>query len=84
VLERNGLKITAFKVDHAPVVPAYGYRFDYRGRSVVVSGDTAKSGNLIQIATGADLVIHEAEAKHMIRIVQQVANEQHDTIISAC
>jgi ribonuclease BN (tRNA processing enzyme) len=50
----------------------------------VVSGDTAKSGNLIQIATGADLMIHEAEAKHMIRIVQQVANEQHDTIISAC
>jgi ribonuclease Z len=45
VLERNGLRVIAFTVDHAPVVPAYGYRFDYRGRSVVISGDTAKSAN---------------------------------------
>jgi len=36
VLEENGLKVTAFTVDHAPVAPAYGYRFDYKGRSVVV------------------------------------------------
>src|SRR6266404_94098 len=43
VLDEDGLKITAFPVDHRPIVPAYGYRFDYRGRSVVVSGDTAKS-----------------------------------------
>ncbi|MBV8454631.1 MAG: MBL fold metallo-hydrolase [Deltaproteobacteria bacterium] len=41
VLEGKGLRITAFTVDHAPVTPAYGYRFDYRGRSVVISGDTA-------------------------------------------
>ena len=36
----NGLKITAFEVDHFPIKPAFGYRFDYEGRSVVVSGDT--------------------------------------------
>jgi ribonuclease Z len=59
VLERNGLRIIAFTVDHAPVVPAYGYRFDYRGRSVVISSDIAKSANLIRIATGADLLIHQ-------------------------
>jgi ribonuclease Z len=81
VLDRNGLKIIAFTVDHAPVVPAYGYRFDYRGRSIVISGDTAKSANLIRAASGADLLIHEAEAKHMITIIQQVASEQHDTLI---
>jgi ribonuclease Z len=81
VLEHNGLKIIAFTVDHAPVVPAYGYRFDYRGRSVVISGDTAKSVNLIRAASGADLLIHEAEAKHMIRIVQQVADEQDDALL---
>jgi ribonuclease Z len=81
VLDRNGLKIIAFTVDHAPVVPAYGYRFDYRGRSVVISGDTAKSANLIRAASGADLLIHEAEAKHMITIIQQVASEQHYTLI---
>ncbi len=81
VLRRNGLTVTAFTVDHAPVAPAYGYRFDYGGRSVVISGDTAKSANLIGAAAGADLLIHEAQAKHMIRIVQQVAKEQHNVLI---
>jgi hypothetical protein len=46
VFERNGLKVIAFKVEHDPVKPAYGYRLDYHGRSVVISGDTAKSTNL--------------------------------------
>jgi ribonuclease Z len=81
VLERNGLRIIAFAVDHAPVAPAYGYRFDYRGRSVVISGDTTRSANLIRAADSADLLIHEAEAKHIIRIVQELANQQHRTLI---
>ena len=41
VLEEDGLVVTAFLVNHRPVAPALGYRFDYLGRSVVVSGDTA-------------------------------------------
>jgi ribonuclease Z len=81
VLERNGLRITAFTVDHAPVAPAYGYRFDYRDRSVVISGDTAKSVNLIRAAAGADLLIHEAQAKHIISIVKQVAREQRNKLL---
>ncbi|MEQ1551439.1 MBL fold metallo-hydrolase [Sphingorhabdus sp.] len=60
VLEKDGLKVTAFKVDHDPVSPAVGYRFDYKGRSVVVSGDTAKSAVLERVAKGADLLLHEA------------------------
>ncbi len=40
VLEEDGLKVTAFVVDHSPVEPAVGYRFDYKGRSAVISGDT--------------------------------------------
>jgi len=43
VLEQDGLRVTAFNVNHSPVKPACGYRFDYVGRSIVVSGDTAKS-----------------------------------------
>jgi ribonuclease Z len=82
VLDRDGLTITAFTVDHAPVTPAYGYRFDYKGRSIVISGDTAMSPNLIQAAGGADLLIHEALAKHMIRIIQEVAEAQHDALIA--
>lgn len=60
VLERDGLTVTAFKVDHDPVRPAVGYRFDYKGRSVVVSGDTAKSTILERVAKGADILLHEA------------------------
>ncbi len=60
VFEAGGLRVTAFRVDHAPVSPAVGYRFDWRGRSVVVSGDTRKSASLLANARGADLLIHEA------------------------
>lgn len=60
VLDEGGLKVTAFRVDHDPVSPAVGYRFDYKGRSVVVSGDTAKSAVLERVAKGADLLLHEA------------------------
>jgi ribonuclease Z len=55
VFDRNGLRVTMFRVNHEPVVPAVGYR----GRVVVVSGDTAKSANLIAHAKGADLLVHE-------------------------
>ena len=61
VLEENGLKVTAFTVNHAPVAPAYGYRFDYKGRSVVVSGDTKPCANLVAVSKGADVLIHEGQ-----------------------
>src|ERR1700691_4040804 len=73
VLEENGLKVTAFTVDHAPVAPAYGYRFDYKGRSVVVSGDTIKCANLVAVSKDADVLIHEAQAAHLVKLIQQAA-----------
>ena len=66
VFERNGLKVTMFRVDHDPVRPAVGYRFDFAGRSVVVSGDTAKSTSLIEHAKSADVLIHEALERTLI------------------
>lgn len=60
VLSRHGLTVTAFSVDHDPVVPAVGYRFDYKGRSACISGDTAKSANLERACKGVDLLVHEA------------------------
>lgn len=69
VLERGGLKITAFEVDHAPVKPAFGYRVDYAGRSVVVSGDTRVSTNLIRHAQGVDLLVHEVVAPESFKRV---------------
>jgi ribonuclease Z len=59
VYEKNGVKVIAFKVDHGIVKPAFGYRIEYNGHSVVLSGDTRYSENLIEYAKGADLLIHE-------------------------
>ncbi|HTQ86848.1 MAG TPA: MBL fold metallo-hydrolase, partial [Candidatus Solibacter sp.] len=59
VYERDGVKVTAFTVDHGVVKPALGYRVDFAGHSVVLSGDTRYSENLIRFAQGADVLIHE-------------------------
>ena len=59
VYEANGVKVTAFLVDHGPVKPAFGFRVDYHGHSVVMSGDTRPSDNLIKFSQGVDLLIHE-------------------------
>lgn len=73
VLDVDGLKVTAFEVDHDPVKPAVGYRFDWGGRSVVVSGDTAMSANLVENARGADVLVSESLAAHMIGAAQRNA-----------
>lgn len=74
VFDRNGLRVTMFRVHHDPVIPAVGYRFDYRGRSVVVSGDTAKSASVVEHAKGADLLVHEALQPDMMSRVAAVAD----------
>lgn len=73
VHEGDGLTITAFAVDHSPVEPAFGYRFDYRGRSVVVSGDTNLTENLEQAATGVDLLLHDVLSLPIVRAVEKAA-----------
>jgi ribonuclease Z len=57
---RAACVVTAFAVDHAPVKPAFGYRFDSGGQSIVVSGDTRPNANLIRFAKGADILVQEA------------------------
>jgi ribonuclease BN (tRNA processing enzyme) len=59
VWDDGEVKVTATLVDHRPTAPAYGYRFDTPDGSVVVSGDTAVSENLIDLARGADYLVHE-------------------------
>lgn len=67
VYEKNGVRVTAFEVDHAPIKPAFGYRIDYAGRAVVLSGDTRYSENLIKFAKGADLLIHEVVSPESLK-----------------
>jgi ribonuclease Z len=59
IYEKNGVKVIAIEVDHFPVVPAFGYRIEYKGHTVVLSGDTRYSENLTRFAKGTDLIIHE-------------------------
>ena len=60
VYEDTRIRVTSAAVDHYTVKPAFAYRFDTPGRSIVVSGDTTYSENLVRLARGADLLIHEA------------------------
>ena len=63
VYEKDGVRVTAFEVNHGDLIkPAYGYRIDYDGRSVVISGDTRFDRNVIKYGAGADLLIHEVAA----------------------
>jgi ribonuclease Z len=60
VYEKNGVRVIAFEVDHGDVIkPACGYRIEYGGRAVVISGDTRYNDNVVKYGTGADLLIHE-------------------------
>jgi ribonuclease Z len=67
VLKQGGLTITAIRVHHDPAKPAYGYRFDFGGRSIVVSGDTAPDEDLARAAKGTDVLVHEGLAPDMVR-----------------
>ena len=72
IMNDGDLKITAFLVDHRPVAPAVGYRFDYKGRSVVISGDTLPSESLVRQAGGVDLLLHEALQPSMVRALGSI------------
>jgi len=60
VMQDDNVKVTATLVDHPLVAPAFAYRFDGADRSIVISGDTARSDNLVTLARGADVLVHEA------------------------
>lgn len=63
VYEKNGLRVTAFEVNHGDVVkPAFGYRIDYDGHAVLISGDTRLNENVVKFGTGVDLLVHEVFA----------------------
>lgn len=60
VMSSGDMKVTAAIVNHPPVVPALGYRFDFPTRSIVFSGDTTPMQSVARLAKGADVLVHEA------------------------
>lgn len=71
VFMANGLRVTAIRVTHHPADPAYGYRFDYVGRSVTISGDTSYDENLARAAKNTDVLVHEGLQPEMVGIMEQ-------------
>jgi ribonuclease BN (tRNA processing enzyme) len=59
VMQDENVKVSAALVDHGVVKPAFAYRFDCPDRSIVISGDTRPSENLVRLANGADVLVHE-------------------------
>ena len=75
VLQNADVKVTATRVRHPPITQAYAYRFDAADRSIVISGDTAFSPELIEMARGADVLVHEVMDRAGIEtIVQSLTN----------
>jgi len=66
IYNKGGIKVTSFIVDHDPVRPAVGYRFDYKDRSVVFSGDAAKTPSIAKACNGCDIMVHEALNREMV------------------
>ena len=75
VYDEGGVRVTAVGVQHAPVEGAVGYRFDYAGRSVTLSGDTAYSEDLARLAEGSDVLVHETLNTDMVSLMEEVLTE---------
>lgn len=75
VMRDDNLAVSSTLVDHAPVVPSFAYRFDAADRSIVISGDTAPSENLIKLARDADVLVHSVLYVPAVdRLVARVPN----------
>ncbi|MEP4148424.1 MAG: ribonuclease Z [Halioglobus sp.] len=76
------LKVEALAVDHAPVEPAVGYRFSYKGRSLLITGDTVKLANIEKFAAGVDVLVHEGLAPNLVNMMHDAAIETDNQIMA--
>jgi ribonuclease Z len=76
VYDQDGVKVTAIRVIHDPVKPAFGYRIDYKGRAITVSGDTVYAPAFVAASKGADLMFHEALNKKMVAALGKKLGER--------
>jgi len=79
VYEQDGIKITAFDVSHEPVEPAVGYAIEYKGKKVVISGDTKKSAMVASMAKDADLLLHEILLESLLKQMSTTLKETGNT-----
>lgn len=82
IYDQDGVLVQMIRVDHLPVDPAVAYLFSYKNRSVLISGDTAKSANLQQFAEGVDLLVHEALAPQLVQQMNKAATRVGNAIVA--
>ena len=73
---REWIKITAFDVNHEPIEPAVGYAIEYKGKKVVISGDTKKNDLLLDMSKDADLLLHEVILNSLLVKMEAVVEER--------
>jgi ribonuclease Z len=83
VWDVDGVRVSAFAVDHEPVSPSVGYRVDYGGRSLVISGDTVSTPSVREAARGVDLLAHEALSPRLVGILNDAARRAGLTGLAA-
>jgi ribonuclease Z len=81
LIDDGELKVEALAVDHSPVDPAVGYRFSYKGRSLLITGDTVKLPNIQKFAAGVDLLVHEALAPNLVMMMHKAARKVGSPIL---
>ena len=69
LIDNEDLKITAYSVSHDPVDPALGYRIDYKGRSISISGDTIYDQNLVNNSKNVDVLFHESMSLEILDLI---------------
>ncbi|MBK7181334.1 MAG: MBL fold metallo-hydrolase [Chloroflexi bacterium] len=82
VYEAGGVQVIAFNVDHPPVVPAVGFRVNYKDRSVMITGDTIYSDSLIHHAMGADLMVSDALNHKMSQMLSEAGEDMENNLSS--
>jgi ribonuclease Z len=78
----EGLTVEMLAVDHSPVEPAVGYRFTYKGRSLLITGDTTKQANIQKFSEGVDLLVHEALAPNLVNMMNATAKKLGNEIMA--
>ncbi len=82
VYEGEGLTVEMLAVEHSPVEPAVGYRFNYKGRSLLITGDTTKQENIRKFSEGIDLLVHEALAPNLVNMMNAAAQKLGNEIMA--
>jgi ribonuclease Z len=82
LIDEGDLKIQALAVDHSPIKPAVGYKFTYKGRTLLITGDTVKLPNIEKFAQGVDLLVHEALAPNLLMMMNDAARKNGNDVMA--